>query len=49
MEALAAHVEAVLADQAVTVAASPARARALSVLLGVRIPNVGETHFTVSS
>jgi len=45
MEALTAHVEAVLTDETVTVAARSARARALAVLLGVRIPNVAETHF----
>jgi len=47
MEALTAHVETVLADQTVPVAARSARARALSVLLGVSIPNVAETHLYV--
>jgi len=44
MKALTAHVEAVLADQTVTVAAGPARAGTLAVFLGMRIPNVAETH-----
>merc|ERR1712042_194189 len=45
METLTAHIQAVFADQTVTVAARPAGARALSVFLGMRIPNVAETHF----
>merc|ERR1711862_1085704 len=45
METLTAHVETVFADQPVPVAASSAAARPLTVLLGVGIPDVAETHF----
>merc|ERR1739842_216688 len=48
MEALTAHVETVFANQSVSVAAGSATTRPLSVLLGVRIPNVAETHLFVS-
>ncbi len=44
-EALAAHVEAVLPDQTVTVGARAASARALSVFARPGVPDVVETHF----
>jgi hypothetical protein len=44
-KALAAHVEAVLSDQTVTVGALTASARALSVFARPRVPDVVETHF----
>jgi hypothetical protein len=44
-EALAAHVEAVLLDQTVTIGARAASARALSVFARPGVTDVVETHF----
>lgn len=44
-EALTADIEAVLADETSTVSADAARARALSVLAGARVPDGFVRHF----
>jgi len=45
VEALTAHVEPVLPDEAMTVAAHAALPRSLAELAGMRVPDIGETHF----